>query len=132
MAQYFGLTLKQSHEGMHMWEMIEYGTPAEQKEYLKKMVEYNKGDIVTTEELYLTLHTYFANVTHEGVRQGKPLWSCPVSGGTDVKLLKTIFTERGTVQRILFCNTSREQYKVNNKIYMDFLQRSIDNTWQND
>ena len=85
-----------------MWEMIEYGTPAEQKEYLKKMVDYNKGDIVTTEELYLTLHTYFATITNEAVRQGKPKWACPVSGSTNVRHLKTIITEMGTIQRILF------------------------------
>jgi len=130
MAKYFGLTLKQSHEGMHMWDMIEYGTDKEKKEYLKKMVEYNKGDIVTTEELYLTLKTYFGAVTHKGVNNGLPRWSCPVSGSTNVRLLKTIFTEMGTVQRILFCEDSRHQYKVNNKTYMDFLQRALDSSWQ--
>lgn len=130
MAKYFGLTLKQSHEGMHMWDMIEYGTPSEQKEYLAKMVEYNKGDIVTTEELYITLKNYFGAVTHKGVGTGLPRWSCPVSGSTNVRLLNTIFTEAGTVQRILFCEDSRHQYKVNNKTYMDFLQRSLDTSWQ--
>ncbi len=130
MAKYFGLTLKQSHEGIHMWDMIEDGTAAEQKEYLKKMVDYNKGDIVTTEELYLTLKTYFATVTNKAVNQGKPKWCCPVSGGTNVKLLKTYITEMGVIQRILFCEDSRHQYKVSNKTYMDFLQRSIDNSWQ--
>lgn len=123
MAKYFGLTLKQSHEGIYMWEMIEYGTPEEKKEYLQKMVEYNMGDIVTTEELYLTLKPYFAAVQHKGVQSGLPKWACPVSGSTNVELLKTIFTEQGTVQRILYCKDSKHQYKVNNKTYMDFLQR---------
>lgn len=130
MAKYFGLTLKQSHEGIHMWRMIEDGTPSEQKEYLEKMVAYNKGDIVTTEELYLTLKTYFGTVTNKAVGVGMPKWCCPVSGSTNVKLLKTVITEAGTVQRILFCEDSRHQYKVSNKTYMDFLQRSIDNSWQ--
>ncbi len=125
MAKYFGLTLKQSHEGIYMWDMIEYGTPSEQKEYLQKMVDYNKGDIVTTEELYMTLKPYFGSVTNNAVKQGLPKWACPVSGSTDIKLLKTIFTEQGTVQRILFCNESQHQYKVSNKSYMDFLQRRM-------
>ena len=125
MAEYFGLTLKQSHEGIYMWEMIEYGTPKEQKEYLQKMVDYNKGDIVTTEELYLTLKPYFAAVTNKAVSSGLPKWGCPVSGSLDVKLLKTIFTEQGTVQRILYCEESKHQYKVNNKVYQDFLQRAL-------
>jgi len=125
MAKYFGLTLKQSHEGIHMWDMIEYGTSSEQKEYLAKMVAYNKGDIVTTEELYMTLKPYFGSVTNNAVKQGLPKWACPVSGSLDIRLLKTIFTEQGTVQRILFCDDTQHQYKVSNKSYMDFLQRRM-------
>lgn len=125
MAKYFGLTLKQSHEGIFMWEMIEYGTAEEQKEYLSKMIEYNKGDIVTTEELYMTLKPYFASVTNKAVASGLKKWACPVSGSINVRLLKTIFTEHGTVQRILYCDDSKHQYKVNNKTFMDFLQRNI-------
>jgi len=127
MAKYFGLTLKQSHEGLYMWDMIEDGNKAEQKEYLQKMVDYNKGDIVTTEELYMTLKPYFGSVTNNAVKQGLPKWACPVSGSTEVKLLKTIFTEQGTVQRILYCDSSKHQYKVSNKTYMDFLQRRMIN-----
>ena len=125
MAKYFGLTLKQSHEGMYMWDMIEYGSKAEQKEYLQKMVDHNKGDIVTTEELYMTLKPYFGSVTNNAVKQGLPKWACPVSGSTDIKLLKTIFTEQGTVQRVLFCEETNHQYKVSNKSYMDYLQRRM-------
>tara|TARA_R110000744_G_scaffold73365_1_gene146895 strand:+ start:69 stop:1013 length:945 start_codon:yes stop_codon:yes gene_type:complete len=127
MANYFGLTLKQSHEGIHMWDMIEYGNTKEQKEYLGKMVAYNKGDIVTTEELYMTLKPYFGSVTNIAVKKGLPKWACPVSGSTDIALLKTIFTEQGTVQRVLFCEESNHQYKVSNKSYMDFLQRRMMN-----
>ena len=123
MAQYFGLTLKQSHEGLHMWDMIEYGSRKEQKEYLKKMVDYNKGDIVTTEELYLTLRTYFSTITHKGVEKGLPKWVCPVSGSKDVVLLKTVITEMGTVQRILYCEESQHQYKVSNRAYINYLER---------
>ena len=36
MASYFGLTLKQSHEGIYMWEMIEYGNEEEKKSILIK------------------------------------------------------------------------------------------------
>ena len=125
MAEYFGLTLKQSHEGIHMWDMIEDGTPKEQKEYLQKMVDYNVGDIVTTEELYMTLKPYFAAVTNKSVALGLPKWGCPITGSLNVKLLKTIFTEQGTVQRILYCEESNHQYKVNNKTYQDFLTRQM-------
>ena len=129
MAEYFGLTLKQSHEGIHMWDMIEDGTEEQQSEYLDKMVEYNKGDIVTTEELYITLKPYFSAVTNKSISMGLPKWGCPVSGSLNVKLLKTIFTEQGTVQRILYCEDSKHQYKVNNKVYQDFLTRQMNESY---
>ena len=125
MAKYFGLTPKLSHEGMLMWEMIEYGTKEEKKEYLQKMVDYNVGDIVTTEELYLTLRTYFGSVTNKAVQSGLPKWACPVSGSLNVKHKKTIFTEMGTIQRVLYCIDSEHQYKVSNRTYQDFLERSL-------
>ena len=125
MAKYFGLTPKLSHEGMLMWEMVEYGTKAEQEEYLKKMVDYNVGDIVTTEELYLTLKPYFGSVTNKAVQSGLPKWACPISGSLNVKHQKTIFTEMGTIQRILYCEDSEHQYKVSNRTYQDFLQRAL-------
>lgn len=125
MAKFFGLTPKQSHEGILMWEMVEKGTPKEQKEYLTKMVNYNKGDITTTEELYLTLRPYFKTVTNKAVQNGLPKWACPVSGSLNVKHYDTIFTEMGTVQRVLYCEDSNHQFKVSNKTYMDYLERSI-------
>lgn len=125
MAKYFGLTLKQSHEGIHMWEMIQYGNKEQQKEYLQKMEDYNKGDIVTTEELYITLQPYFGSVTNEAVRMGLPKWACPLTGSKNVRLLKSIFTEMGTIQRVLYCEDSEHQYKVSNKTYIDFLQRNM-------
>lgn len=123
MAKFFGLTLKQSHEGIRMWKMIQYGTPSEKKEYLKKMVDYNIGDIVTTEELYMKLRPYMGTVSHFGVKEGKPRWSCPVSGSENVRLHNTIVTEAGTVQRILFCEESNHQFKVNNGAYREFLEK---------
>lgn len=123
MAMFFGLTPKQQHEGIIMWQMVEKGSKKEQKEYLKKMVDYNRGDIITTEELYLTLRPYFKTVTNKAVESGLPKWCCPVSGSTNVKLYRTIFTEMGTVQRILYCPDSDHQFKVSNKTYIDYLER---------
>ena len=123
MAKFFGLTLKQSHEGITMWQKIQYGTDAEKKEYLQKMVDYNVGDIVTTEELYMKMRPYFSTVTHIGVAQDKPKWSCPVTGSENVELYNTLITEAGTVQRVLYCVDSKHQYRVSNKVYREFLER---------
>jgi len=123
MAKFFGLTLKQSHEGIRMWKMIQYGTPDQKKEYLKKMIDYNVGDIVTTEELYMKLRPYMSTIRHEGVSMQKPRWTCPVSGSENVELYNTLITESGTVQRILYCPESNHQFKVNNSVYREFLEK---------
>ena len=123
MAKYFGLTLKQSHEGIHMWEMIEFGNKKEQEEYLKKMIDYNVGDIITTEELYLTLLPYLKPVMSTAVQLGNPSWACPTSGSTNVKLYRTTWTSAGTIQRIMYCKESKTQYKISNQNYNKFLQR---------
>ena len=125
MARYFGLTLKQSHEGLHMWDMIEHGNKSQQKEYLKKMVDYNIGDIITTEELYLTLLPYLKPVMNSGVQLGNPKWSCPETGSLDVEWKSTTWTPAGTVQRIMYCPDSDIQYKISNVNYMNFLQRKM-------
>ena len=123
MAKYFGLTLKQSHEGIHMWEMIENGTKAEQKEYLQKMIDYNIGDIITTEELYLTLLPYLKPVMSVAAKIGNPKWACPNTGSTNVRLLKTTWTAAGAIQRIMYCESSNTQYKISNPNYNKFLTR---------
>jgi len=123
MAEYFGLTLKLQHEGIIMWKMIQYGNDEQKAEYLKKMVDYNVGDIVTTEELYMTVRPYLGTIAHIGVSKGLPRWSCPVSSSLDVELYNTIYTEAGTVQRILWCPKSNHQFKVSNRVYREFLER---------
>lgn len=122
MAKFFGLTLKQSHEGIFMWKMIQEGTDAQKAEYLQKMVDYNVGDIVTTEEMYMKLRPYLSTVTHAGVATGEPRWTCPVTGSRNIELYNTLITEAGSVQRVLYCPDSNHQFKVSNAIYREFLE----------
>ena len=93
----------------------------QQKEYLKKMVEYNVGDIVSTEAMYLKLRKYMGHKLHFGVLSGKPKYSSPSDGSTDVKLLRVTTTAAGTLQYIMQSNTDGVQYKINNKAYLEFL-----------
>lgn len=124
-AMYSGVTMKQGHEGNVMWAKIQRGTIEEQKEYLDKMIEYNKGDIVTTEDLYIRWRKYLGHVIHFGVFHGGEKWSCPNCGGEDVSLYKTTVTPAGTVQRIMQCNVDGVKYKITNKQYMAFLDYKI-------
>ena len=45
-TKFLNVENKQTHEGIKMWDMIQDGNKKQQKEYLKKMVAYNVGDIV--------------------------------------------------------------------------------------
>jgi len=121
MSKYSNVVHKQGHEGLHMWNMIQTGTKAEQKEYLQKMVEYNMGDIAATEELYFRLRRYFKQQLHFGVMAGGEKYTCPECGGTDVSLYKTTFTAAGTMQHIMKCNVDNVQYKISRRDYLKFV-----------
>lgn len=121
-TNYLGIQTKLEHEGIKMWEKIQTGTPEEQKEYLQKMVEYNRQDIVATEDMYLTLRKYMGHKTHFGVLNGQERFTCPNCGGKNVSLDKTTVTPAGTVQRIMKCNDDGVVYKISNKQYMDYLE----------
>ena len=116
-TKYLGTTFKQSHEGIKMWDMIEDGTKSQQKEYLAKMVKYNKGDIVSTEEMFIEMLPYLGNVTHFGVMMGKSKSSCPRCGSERVRPFKEIFTAAGTEQHIMGCKECGTQYKISKTEY---------------
>lgn len=117
---------KLSHEGIVMWDMIEEGNQEEQSEYLTKMLDYNVGDIITTEELYLKLVPYLKHQIHVGVLSGEEKWTCPNTGSHDVELWKTTITAAGTIQRIMK-SPDGSKYKITNKQYMNFLDYKIKN-----
>jgi uncharacterized protein YprB with RNaseH-like and TPR domain len=119
-ARALGVEFKQSHEGIVMWDMIEDGTPEQQKEYLQKMVDYNVGDIVTTEELYFRLMKYLAPKTHIGVLNGNAKFSCPSCGGYNVEPVRIMTTPAGTQQVVMRCKDDGTQYKVNMKQFSNF------------
>ena len=126
-AKYLGVTLKQSHEGIVMWDMLEEGTMEERQEYIQKMIDYNVGDIITTEEIFLKLRKYMGHVIHLGVFEGGEKFSCPATGSTNVELFKAINTAAGTPQYIMRNKDNDVQYKISHRDYMKFLQFKIDN-----
>lgn len=125
MAKFSNVTHKQGHEGITMWNKIQTGTPEEQEEYLAKMVEYNVGDIVSTEELYIRLRKYFGHKMHLGVLYGGEKFSCPDTGSTNVELFKRTVTPAGTVQIIMRNKDTDVKYKITNKQYMSFLDYKL-------
>lgn len=120
MAIFFGVRHKQATEGIIMWELVENGTPEEKKEYLQKMIDYNVGDILTTEELYLYMRKYLKVKTHMGVLYGGEKYSCPTCGGKHLELMYTTTTAAGTIQRVMRCAEDGAQFKLNNTQYLKY------------
>jgi len=119
MCKFFNVTMKLGHEGITMWEMVQYGTPVQQKEYLKKMETYNIGDIISTEEVYFKMIPYMRHAAHLGVAIGNQRYSCPTCGETeDLKYLGDTITSAGTIQRLMQCNIDKTQYKISNREYL--------------
>lgn len=122
MSKFLGVEEKQSHDGIIMWEKIESGTLKEKKKYLKKMLKYNIGDIITTEEMFLKIRKYSGHVMHFGVLQGDKKYTCPNCGGDNIVLERTTTTQAGTIQRIFKCKNDKVKYKVSNRVYMNYLK----------
>ena len=120
-TKYIGVENKMSHEGIIMWDKIEDGNKAEQKEYLQKMVDYNIQDIICTEQMYVKLRKYMGHKVHFGVLNGKPKYSSPSDGSTDLTLVKTTTSVAGTIQHIMRSNTDGVQFKLSNREYLNYL-----------
>ena len=125
LANYFGITPKRKHEGTDMWDKIQFGTKEEQEKSLNDMIEYNVGDIITTEEIYLEMRKYFGHKTHLGVLLGKDRHTCPNCGGDDVEEYNGNYsiTPAGTIQRHMICREDKVQYKISNTTFLKFIDR---------
>ena len=120
-TKFLNVENKQTHEGIKMWDMIQDGNKKQQKEYLQKMVDYNVGDIVSTEAMYVKLRKYMGHKMHFGVLNGQPKYSSPSDGTLNVKLLRVSSTPAGTLQYIMQSNTDDTQYKISHSAYLQFL-----------
>jgi len=120
LANYFGITPKRKHEGIDMWDKIQFGSPEVQKKALEDMITYNVGDIITTEEIYLEMRKYFGHKTHFGVLNGEDKHTCPHCGGTNIKEYGSDYsvTSAGTVQRHMICLDDSVQFKISNSTYL--------------
>ena len=122
-TKYLNVENKLTHEGMHMWDMIEDGNKSQQKEYLQKMVDYNVGDIVSTEAMYTRLRKYMGHKMHIGVLQGSEAWTSPSDGTKNVTLLRVTTSVAGTLQYIMQSNTDGVTYKLSNRLYQHYLEQ---------
>lgn len=117
-SEYFNVIQKQSHEGIIMWEKIQWGTKKEKKEYLQKMIDYNIGDIITTEELYYRLRRYMPNELHIGQFESSDKHTCPTCGGKNLKVLNKTTTRIGNIQVIMQCKNDKTTFKISNSNFL--------------
>tara|TARA_R110002073_G_scaffold3315_6_gene22343 strand:+ start:7292 stop:8287 length:996 start_codon:yes stop_codon:yes gene_type:complete len=127
LCKFFGVTMKLSHSGIAMWNMVQYGTPAEKKKYMKEMIDYNIGDIISTEEVYVKMIPYMSHRAHLGVIAGSDKFSCPVCGEKDNLIyLGDTYTAAGTIQRLMKCGNDGAQYKISNREYLHWRSKEED------
>lgn len=117
-AKFLGVGAKLDHEGFDMWVKCLQGD----KKALKDMVKYCDMDIIVLEDVYLTLQSYIKPNTHAGVINGNMKYSCPTCGNDeDITLLKNDVTEKGTISRVMECNSCGHNYNISNAAYKNFI-----------
>lgn len=117
-AKFLGVGAKLDHEGFDMWVKCLQGD----KKALKDVVKYCDMDIIVLEDVYLTLQSYIKPNTHAGVINGNMKYSCPTCGNDeDITLLKNDVTEKGTISRVMECNSCGHNYNISNASYKNFI-----------
>lgn len=122
-AQFLGVGAKLKHEGFPMWVKCLEGD----KEALDNMVEYCDMDIIVLEDVFSVLQNYTLNNTHTGAHNGKLKASCPNCGSEDISLLKNNFTAKGTIKRMMECNSCGYNYETTNTAWRQFLEMKQNN-----
>lgn len=117
-AQFLGVGEKLKHEGFSMWVKCMNGDNSA----LNDMGTYCDMDIIVLEDVYLTMQHYIKPETHAGVINGNMKYSCPTCGNEhDIILLKNDVTEKGTISRVMECNSCGHVYNISNSAYKNFI-----------
>ena len=118
-AKYLGVGAKLKHDGFDMWVKCVEGD----KQALKDMVKYCDMDIIVLEDVYLTMQNYIKPNTHAGVHNGNLKHSCPNCGNDeDLTLLKNDVTQKGTISRVIECESCGHVYNISNSSYKNYLE----------
>ena len=112
-AKFLGVGAKLEHEGFNMWVKCMQGD----KQALDNMVEYCEMDIIVLEDVFNELQNYILNNTHTGTILGGFKHECPNCASEDADLLKNAFTAKGTIKRVMECDTCEYVYEISNSAY---------------
>jgi len=85
-GEFLGLGRKVKHEGMEMWNKVLAGCEKSQH----KMIEYNVGDIMLLEQVYLMIRSW--DKVHPNVNVQFSKKGCPVCGSKNLKKIDDVYT----------------------------------------
>lgn len=89
---------------------------------LQTMVEYCERDVLVLEQVWNEIVKVAGKPqTHVGVLNGKPKWTCPWDGSTNVIRNKKLVTAKGTLQFEMKCLECERTFVVSKKVYEDYL-----------
>ncbi len=80
MCDYFNIGRKKKHEGFNLWLECMNGN----KSAFKRMLDYNKNDVILTEKLYLLLRPYMTTHPNIGILKNSN-HVCPRCGGNNLQ-----------------------------------------------
>jgi uncharacterized protein YprB with RNaseH-like and TPR domain len=122
-GKYLNVGKKLEHEGMNLWvKVVEHND----KNALKRMVEYCEQDVILLEDAYFAISPYIYHNNNFAVLKGGKKWHCPECASSDVELCHTYTTAMGIIRRNMKCNNCAKQYRVSNKTYMSMLESVIE------
>ena len=113
-AKFFGVGEKLQHEGFPMWVKCMQGD----KKALSDMVEYCERDIIVLEDVYNVMQSYILPNTHTGVLNNNMKYSCPTCGSEHGTLLKNLVTAKGTISRLMECDSCGYNFEISNASYI--------------
>lgn len=112
-GQFLGVGEKLPHSGFSMWKDVMNGDV----EQLETMIDYCERDVILLEDVYKSMQQYVVNNTHAGVIQGGFKHECPNCGNEHATLVKNNVTAKGTIKRLMECDSCEYTYEISNSAY---------------
>lgn len=97
LCQRLGIGHKERHEGFSMWPKCMNGD----KQAFKKMIKYNKKDVILLEELYDLIKPYMKNHPNLALYTDSTEMICPVCGGNKFKKKGFSYTASNKFRRYI-------------------------------
>jgi len=88
------------------------------RDSLNEMVEYCDEDVAQLEHIYKVLRYLDNPRLHSGVIQGKTKQTSPITGSINIKWIKSVTTNRGTIKHIMQDLDTKRFFEMSNRNYL--------------